>query len=132
MANVYLCGFDTTVTASMYAVIGSEFDVANTASWLDDVAPHHKHRLPAAVRPLLRHLRAERLLLPLDRDLLARLPRLPSRGQHLDGDLYEGVGQSRRWGSRDDGLVSSRSERPESCDVAAHTALPQQPLSTRT
>ncbi|EFQ29005.1 major facilitator superfamily transporter [Colletotrichum graminicola M1.001] len=34
MSNVFLYGFDGTVTASTYAVIGSEFDAANTASWL--------------------------------------------------------------------------------------------------
>ena len=34
MFNVYLYGFDTTITASTYAVISSEFDAANTASWL--------------------------------------------------------------------------------------------------
>lgn len=33
-ANVFLSGFDGTVTASTYAVIGSEFKAANTASWL--------------------------------------------------------------------------------------------------
>ncbi|RMJ21775.1 transporter [Aspergillus sp. HF37] len=33
-ANVFLSGFDGTVTASTYAVIGSEFRAANTASWL--------------------------------------------------------------------------------------------------
>lgn len=33
-ANVFLSGFDGTVTASTYAVIGSEFNAANTASWL--------------------------------------------------------------------------------------------------
>jgi hypothetical protein len=33
-ANVFLYGFDGTVTASTYAVISSEFDAANTASWL--------------------------------------------------------------------------------------------------
>jgi MFS family permease len=31
---VFLSGFDGTVTASTYAVIGSEFRAANTASWL--------------------------------------------------------------------------------------------------
>jgi hypothetical protein len=34
MANVFLYGFDTTITAAMYAVISSDFDAANTASWL--------------------------------------------------------------------------------------------------
>lgn len=34
MSNVFLCAFDGTITASTYAIIGSEFDVANTASWL--------------------------------------------------------------------------------------------------
>ncbi|KAF3054149.1 hypothetical protein E8E11_011919 [Didymella keratinophila] len=33
-ANVFLYGFDGTVTASTYAVISSECDAANTASWL--------------------------------------------------------------------------------------------------
>jgi len=33
-ANVFLYGFDSTITASTYAVISSEFDAANTASWL--------------------------------------------------------------------------------------------------
>ena len=33
-ANVSLYGFDGTITASTYAVISSEFDAANTASWL--------------------------------------------------------------------------------------------------
>jgi hypothetical protein len=33
-ANVFLYGFDGTVTAATYAVISSEFDAANTASWL--------------------------------------------------------------------------------------------------
>ena len=33
-ANVFLSGFDETITASTYAVISSEFDAANTASWL--------------------------------------------------------------------------------------------------
>lgn len=33
-SNVFLGGFDGTVTASTYAVISSEFDAANTASWL--------------------------------------------------------------------------------------------------
>ncbi|OTB01870.1 hypothetical protein M426DRAFT_265404 [Hypoxylon sp. CI-4A] len=34
MANVFLYGFDGTITASTYAVISSEFDATNTASWL--------------------------------------------------------------------------------------------------
>ena len=34
MSNVFLSGFDSTITASTYAVISSEFGVANTASWL--------------------------------------------------------------------------------------------------
>lgn len=34
MGNVFLNAFDGTITASTYAVIGSEFDAANTASWL--------------------------------------------------------------------------------------------------
>jgi MFS family permease len=34
MANVFLYGFDTTITASTYAVISSDFGAANTASWL--------------------------------------------------------------------------------------------------
>lgn len=33
-ANVFLQGFDGTITASTYAVISSEFNAANTASWL--------------------------------------------------------------------------------------------------
>ncbi|TVY75718.1 putative transporter [Lachnellula suecica] len=33
-ANVFLAGFDGTITASTYAVIGSEFNAANTISWL--------------------------------------------------------------------------------------------------
>ena len=33
-ANVFLYGFDSTITASTYAVISSDFDSANTASWL--------------------------------------------------------------------------------------------------
>ena len=33
-ANVFLYGFDSTITAATYAVISSEFDAANTASWL--------------------------------------------------------------------------------------------------
>ncbi|UNI22496.1 hypothetical protein JDV02_008381 [Purpureocillium takamizusanense] len=34
MLNVFLNGFDGTITAATYAVISSEFDAANTASWL--------------------------------------------------------------------------------------------------
>lgn len=34
MSNVFLSGFDSTITASTYAVISSEFNAANTASWL--------------------------------------------------------------------------------------------------
>lgn len=34
MTNVFLNGFDGTITAATYAVISSEFDAANTASWL--------------------------------------------------------------------------------------------------
>ncbi|RAH73923.1 MDR family MFS transporter [Aspergillus aculeatinus CBS 121060] len=34
MSNVFLSGFDGTITASTYAVISSEFVAANTASWL--------------------------------------------------------------------------------------------------
>ncbi|KAK1486403.1 major facilitator superfamily transporter [Colletotrichum cuscutae] len=34
MANVFLYGLDGTITAATYAVISSEFDAANTASWL--------------------------------------------------------------------------------------------------
>ncbi len=34
MTNVFLNGFDGTITAATYAVISSEFDSANTASWL--------------------------------------------------------------------------------------------------
>lgn len=34
MSNVFLYGFDGTITASTYAVISSEFDATNTASWL--------------------------------------------------------------------------------------------------
>lgn len=34
MANVFLNGFDYTITATTYTVISSEFDAANTASWL--------------------------------------------------------------------------------------------------
>ncbi|KAK7183890.1 hypothetical protein DPSP01_010708 [Paraphaeosphaeria sporulosa] len=33
-ANVFLYGFDSTITAATYAVISSEFDAANTSSWL--------------------------------------------------------------------------------------------------
>jgi MFS family permease len=33
-ANVFLSGFDGTITASTYAVIGSEFHASNTISWL--------------------------------------------------------------------------------------------------
>ncbi|KAF2101154.1 MFS general substrate transporter [Rhizodiscina lignyota] len=33
-ANVFLSGFDGTITASTYALIASEFSAANTASWL--------------------------------------------------------------------------------------------------
>lgn len=33
-ANVFLSGFDGTITASTYALISSEFHAANTASWL--------------------------------------------------------------------------------------------------
>ena len=33
-ANVFLYGFDGTITAATYAVISSDFDAANTASWL--------------------------------------------------------------------------------------------------
>ena len=33
-ANVFLSGFDGTITASSYALISSEFIAANTASWL--------------------------------------------------------------------------------------------------
>jgi MFS family permease len=32
--NVFLSGFDGTITASTYAVIGSDFDAANTVSWI--------------------------------------------------------------------------------------------------
>jgi MFS family permease len=32
--NVFLSGFDGTITASTYAVIGSDFNAANTISWL--------------------------------------------------------------------------------------------------
>ncbi|PGH26773.1 hypothetical protein AJ80_01537 [Polytolypa hystricis UAMH7299] len=34
MANVFLSGFDGTITASTYALISSEFQAANNASWL--------------------------------------------------------------------------------------------------
>ncbi|CAK7198650.1 hypothetical protein SEUCBS139899_001314 [Sporothrix eucalyptigena] len=34
MANVFLSGFDGTITASTYAVISSDFGAANAASWL--------------------------------------------------------------------------------------------------
>ncbi|KAF4124546.1 MFS family permease [Geosmithia morbida] len=34
MSNVFLSGFDGTITASTYAVISSEFGATNTASWL--------------------------------------------------------------------------------------------------
>lgn len=34
MSNVFLSGFDSTITASTYAVISSDFHAANTASWL--------------------------------------------------------------------------------------------------
>lgn len=34
MSNVFLEAFDGTITASTYTVIGSEFNAANTASWL--------------------------------------------------------------------------------------------------
>jgi len=33
-ANVFLCGFDGTITAATYGIISSDFDAANTASWL--------------------------------------------------------------------------------------------------
>jgi MFS family permease len=33
-ANVFLYGVDGTITAATYAVISSDFDAANTASWL--------------------------------------------------------------------------------------------------
>jgi len=33
-ANVFLTGFDSTVTASTYTTIGSEFNAASTASWI--------------------------------------------------------------------------------------------------
>lgn len=32
--NVFLYGFDGTITAATYAIISSDFDAANTASWL--------------------------------------------------------------------------------------------------
>jgi MFS family permease len=34
MANVFLYGLDSTITAATYSVISSEFNAANTASWL--------------------------------------------------------------------------------------------------
>ncbi|KAI1769284.1 MFS general substrate transporter [Hypoxylon sp. FL1150] len=34
MSNVFLYGFDGTITAATYAVVSSEFDATNTASWL--------------------------------------------------------------------------------------------------
>ncbi|PYH48013.1 MDR family MFS transporter [Aspergillus saccharolyticus JOP 1030-1] len=34
MSNVFLSGFDGTITASTYAIISSDFNAANTASWL--------------------------------------------------------------------------------------------------
>lgn len=34
MSNVFLYGFDSTITASTYAVISSDFGATNTASWL--------------------------------------------------------------------------------------------------
>lgn len=34
MSNVFLSGFDGTITAATYAIISSEFDATNTASWL--------------------------------------------------------------------------------------------------
>lgn len=34
MSNVFLYGFDGTITAATYGVIASDFDAANTASWL--------------------------------------------------------------------------------------------------
>lgn len=34
MANVFLYGLDSTITAATYGVISSEFNSANTASWL--------------------------------------------------------------------------------------------------
>jgi MFS family permease len=33
-ANVFLSGFDGTITASTYAAIGSDFNAANNAAWL--------------------------------------------------------------------------------------------------
>ncbi|KAL1852829.1 hypothetical protein VTK73DRAFT_9127 [Phialemonium thermophilum] len=33
-ANVFLSGFDSTITASTYALVSSDFDAANEASWL--------------------------------------------------------------------------------------------------
>ena len=33
-ANVFLYGFDGTITAATYAIISSDFGAANTASWL--------------------------------------------------------------------------------------------------
>lgn len=33
-ANVFLAGFDGTITASTYALVSSEFNAANNASWL--------------------------------------------------------------------------------------------------
>lgn len=33
-ANVFLYGFDSTITAATYTVISSQYDAANTASWL--------------------------------------------------------------------------------------------------
>lgn len=33
-SNVFLYGFDSTITAATYATISSQFDAANTASWL--------------------------------------------------------------------------------------------------
>lgn len=34
MSNVFLHAFDSTITVATYAIISSEFDAANTASWL--------------------------------------------------------------------------------------------------
>lgn len=34
MSNVYLYGLDSTITASTYATISSDFGAANSASWL--------------------------------------------------------------------------------------------------
>ena len=34
MSNVFLYGFDSTITAATYSTISSEFNAANTASWL--------------------------------------------------------------------------------------------------